>query len=69
MSLVVTDLQRRFKFNDETLPDPDPTMSVDEVLSYYSLKYPELTTATVKQPELGEEYADYEFTTTVGTKG
>jgi PRTRC genetic system protein C len=69
MALQVTDLKRVFKFNGEELPDPDPNYSTDEVIGYYSVKYPELTTATVAGPNINGEVAEYEFKTTVGTKG
>ena len=39
------------------------------VMSYYSNMYPELTTATVHGPVIREDMAEYEFKTTIGTKG
>lgn len=69
MALEVTNLKRVFKLNDQTLEDPNNQFSVDEVLGFYSVKYPELTTATVTGPEVKGEEAVYTFKTTVGTKG
>lgn len=69
MALEVTNLKRVFKLNDSSLTDPNPDFSVDEVMGFYSVKYPELTTATVTGPEVKGDQAVYTFKTTVGTKG
>ena len=55
----------RFKKGTEyiTLHDPDPNISPDMVMS------PELTTATVHGPVIREDMTEYEFKTTIGTKG
>ena len=58
------------KGNDTlTLEDPDSRMSLSEVTDFYSMNYPELTTATLQGPELEEDRAVYRFKTTIGTKG
>ena len=58
------------KGNDTlTLEDPDSRMSLSEVTDFYSMNYPELTTATLYGPELEEDRAIYRFKTTIGTKG
>ncbi|EKC67931.1 PRTRC system protein C, partial [human gut metagenome] len=44
-------------------------ISPDMVMGYYSNMYPELTTATVHGPVIREDMAEYEFKTTIGTKG
>jgi PRTRC genetic system protein C len=44
-------------------------MSLSEVTDFYSMNYPELTTATLQGPELEEDRAVYRFKTTIGTKG
>ena len=66
MALEIKGMTRSFKFKKGTeyitLQDPDPNISPDMVMSYYSNMYPELTTATVDMTE-------YEFKTTIGTKG
>lgn len=51
------------------LDDPNPEMTPDQVMSYYSAQFPELTTATVHGPEMDAESVIYKFKTTVGTKG
>lgn len=73
MALQIKGMSRTFKFKKGTeyvtLQDPDPNLSPDVVMSYYSNFYPELTTATVHGPVIKEDKAVYEFKTTIGTKG
>lgn len=73
MALQIKGMSRTFKFKKGTeyvtLQDPDPNLSPDMVMSYYSNFYPELTTATVHGPVIKEDKAVYEFKTTIGTKG
>ena len=73
MALDIKGLKRVFilkKGNDTlTLKDPDSRMSLSEVTDFYSMNYPELTTATLHGPELEEDRAVYRFKTTIGTKG
>lgn len=73
MALDIKGLKRVFilkKGNGTlTLEDPDSRMSLSEVTYFYSINYPELTTATLHGPELEEDRAVYRFKTTIGTKG
>ncbi len=69
MALQVTGLKRKFKFRDKTLKDPDPSMSPEDVMQFYTGTYPELTTSNVHGPKVENGEAVYEFKTTVGTKG
>ena len=73
MALDIKGLKRVFilkKGNGTlTLEDPDSRMSLTEVTDFYSMNYPELTTATLHGPELEEDRAVYRFKTTIGTKG
>lgn len=73
MALDIKGLKRVFilkKGNGTlTLEDPDSRMSLSEVTDFYSMNYPELTTATLHGPELEEDRAIYRFKTTIGTKG
>ena len=65
MALEIKGMTRSFKFKKGTeyitLQDPDPNI--------YSNMYPELTTATVHGPVIREDMTEYEFKTTIGTKG
>ena len=73
MALDIKGLKRVFilkKGNGTlTLEDPDSRMSLSEVTDFYSINYPDLTTATLHGPELEEARAVYRFKTTIGTKG
>ena len=73
MALDIKGLKRVFilkKGNGTlTLEDPYSRMSLSEVTDFYSINYPELTTATLHGPELEEDRAVYRFKTTIGTKG
>ena len=70
MPLDIKGLKRVFilkKGNDTlTLEDPDSRMSFSEVTDFYSMNYPELTTATLHGPALEEDRAVYRFKTTIG---
>lgn len=61
----------KLKKNGETLrlDDPNPEMAVNDVMDFYSMTYPELTTATPHGPMMEDDCAVYEFKTTIGTKG
>ena len=69
MALDIKGLKRVFilkKGNGTlTLEDPDSRMSLSEVTDFYSINYPELTTATLHGPELEEDRAVYRFKTTI----
>ena len=73
MALEIKGLQRIFKMKKNSteieLADPDSNMSPSEVMDFYSMNYPELTTATVHGPEIEDDRAVYEFKTTIGVKG
>ena len=73
MALEIKGLQRIFKFRKDSkelvLSDPNSSLSVNEVMDFYSMTYPELTTATVHGPEWENDRTVYRFKTTIGTKG
>ena len=73
MALDIKGIKRVFKLkkgnNMLVLEDPDSRMSLTEVTDFYSMNYPELTTATLHGPEFEEDRAVYHFKTTIGTKG
>ena len=73
MALEIKGLKRVFKLkkNGETLrlDDPNPEMAVNDVMDFYSMTYPDLTTATPHGPVMEDDCAVYEFKTTIGTKG
>lgn len=69
MALSISNVKRVFKMKDRKLADPDPSMTPDEVMAFYSNQYPELVTSNVFGPKMEKDEAVYEFKTSVGTKG
>lgn len=69
MALQISKYKRVFKHGAATLADPNPDMTPEEVMNFYSNQYPELTTSNVHGPKIEGDSAVYEFKTTVGTKG
>ena len=73
MALTKQALKRTFTYRrrdgDITLPDPNPAMSPEQVMAFYSTQYPELTTSLVSGPAVSGTALAYEFRSTVGTKG
>lgn len=73
MALEINTLKRVFHLKKGNmvleLDDPDSNLSLNEVMDFYSMNYPELTTATVQGPEIENERAVYQFKTTIGVKG
>lgn len=73
MALDIKGIKRVFKLKKGNstlvLEDPDSRMSLTEVTDFYSMNYPELTTATLHGPEFEEDRAVYHFKSTIGTKG
>ena len=72
MALEINALKRVFRLkrgsNTLELDDPDSNLSLNEVMDFYSMNYPELTTATVQGPEIENDRAVYQFKTTIGVK-
>lgn len=70
MALDIKGIKRVFKLKKGNstlvLEDPDSRMSLTEVTDFYSMNYPELTTATLHGPEFEEDRAVYHFKTTKG---
>lgn len=69
MALQVSNYKRIFKHGNTTLSDPNPDLSPEQVMAFYSNQYPELTTSNVHGPKIEDDKAVYTFKTTVGTKG
>ena len=73
MALEVTKLKRVFSFKkdgkDIPLVDPNPEMTAEEVMKFYSSSYPELTNAMVEGPAVVGDKATYTMTTKAGKLG
>ena len=61
-------MARTFVYQGQTYPDPDPTMSVDEVRRTLADFMPELTSADATETLDGDNTV-IEFKRKVGTKG
>jgi len=66
--MPITTLTREFLYEDEILPDPDPSMTTDEVIGFYSAKYPALVTAHVESQETKKDKIVYTIGPAIGTK-
>jgi len=62
-------LARDFEFNGIRLPDPDPTMSPEQVRDLYAATYPDLTTASITGPDATGDKLRYRFALAIGSKG
>jgi PRTRC genetic system protein C len=69
MSLTASAIQRTFFYNGRALPDPDPTMTPEQVKQYYSAIHAELTNAVVEGGSLAGNTQTFEFRRGIGTKG
>lgn len=58
-----------FVYLGTILADPDPTLSIEEVWSFYTNQFPELTTAAITGPETVGDRLRYRFERAIGTKG
>lgn len=61
-------MARVFIYDGREFPDPDPTLSVEEVKAMMADFFPELANAEVKEISRGEDTL-YELVRRVGTKG
>ncbi len=69
MALSISKMTRTFQFLGVRLPDPNPSMTVDEVKALYTAQYPELATAVVNGPEAIGDKMRYTFERAIGSKG
>ncbi len=69
MALKRKVIPRKFIFDGIVLADPNPDMSPEDVMDFYSSTYPALNNAVVIGPVTKESEVEYEFQKVVGTKG
>lgn len=71
--LIANHLERAFYFEDNgqsiRLSDPNSKLSPEAILNFYSNTYPLLTTAKIEGPEIKDDEVQYQFVSTMGTKG
>lgn len=71
MALSVKNLKRVFSLDGKTsLPDPNPELTVKEVMDLYSSQYPQLNNATIEGPTINPktETQSFKFVTQLGDK-
>lgn len=67
--MKVERLIREFRYLGVLLPDPEPSMTPEQVRDSFCHIYPEITTAAIEGPEAAENKLIYRFTRAIGTKG
>ena len=60
---------REFSFNGVKMPDPDKTLSPEEVRSVLATMYPDIATASITGPEAVGDKLRYNFVRAIGAKG
>lgn len=69
MPVIVEHLQREIVLDGRVLPDPNPSMSIEQAREMYIPGHPEITTATVTGPEVVDGKLRYTFSRAIGIKG
>lgn len=62
-------MPRIFIYDGREFPDPDPSLSVEEVRKQLSDFFPELTNAETREERRGDDEVRYTFARRIGTKG
>ena len=67
--MKIETLTREFRYNGVLLPDPNPSLSVDQVRDFYATVHPDITTAALEGPEAINNKLVYRFSRAIGAKG
>ena len=67
--LSETRMSREFSYNGVKLPDPNPAMTPEEVRQFYATQYPDITTASITDPEAEGDRLRYSFARAIRSKG
>ena len=62
-------LHREFFYNGTRIPDPAPSLTVEQVREILTPTYPEIATATLVGPEDTGGTLRYTFSRAIGSKG
>jgi PRTRC genetic system protein C len=62
-------MPRVFVYDGREFPDPDPSLSVEDVRKQLGDFFPELTNAETREERRGEDEMRYTFARRIGTKG
>ena len=60
---------REFTFNGVKIPDPDRSLSPEEVRTVLATLYPDIATASITGPEAVGDKLRYNFARAIGAKG
>lgn len=69
MAATILEAARTFRHSGRDLPDPDASMSPDEVLNHYAREYPKLLGGKVVGPTIEGDAHVYELRASFGEKG
>lgn len=67
--MEVINLTRKFRYNSLTLPDPNESMTLDQVREFYATQFPELNNAVTEGPTTENGVATWKFVRAAGAKG
>jgi PRTRC genetic system protein C len=67
--MKTTPMRREFSFAGLKLPDPNSTLSLDDVKAILAMQYPEIATAVISGPEPVGDTMRYTFERAIGSKG
>jgi len=67
-SLTVNALHREFFYNGTRIPDPAPSLTVEQVRELLTPSYPEIATASLTGPEDTGGALRYTFSRAIGSK-
>ena len=67
--MTIKPMKRCFEFQGIRLPDPNPSMTVEQVRNIFATQYPEIATAALTGPESVGDKCVYRFERAIGTKG
>jgi PRTRC genetic system protein C len=68
-SLTVKSMHREFFYNGTRIPDPAPSLTVEQVREILTPTYPEIATASLVGPEDTGDALRYTFSRAIGSKG
>jgi PRTRC genetic system protein C len=69
MNIDLVPMRRTFLYNGRTLPDPDGSMTPEQVKNFFANIHPELINAAVEGGNYEGDTQVFEFRRAIGTKG
>jgi PRTRC genetic system protein C len=69
MALKVQLIIRKFRIGMQLIDDPCPGQPVETAVKLLAVAHPEVTTASMSQPEVENGAEVYSFEKSIGTKG